>query len=248
MSNAVYTLWLRAIKKHSRSKVRILSNLGMPFFFLLFLGLGLNSVFNFGGVSYIGFILPGIIALSLLMSSMTSGIQILFDKQFGFLKETLVAPVSRIQIMLGQTLGGATTTFFQGVLLFLVSLILGVRVQSFFGLVIAFFFMILVSISFTALGIAAATKMRDMQSYPLIWSFVIFPLFFLSGALFPIGNLPAWIRWLAYVNPLTYGVEGIRYGLLGISNISLWVSLDLMILFTLFTVVFGASLFNKTSV
>lgn len=246
----VYIIWLRSMKRYLRSKSRIIGSLGMPLFFLLVLGFGLNSVVQIPGMShnYMGFIIPGIISMTVLFTSIFSGIQIIWDKQFGFLKETLVAPVSRMEIMLGQTLGGATTSFIQGIIILILSLFIGLNINSIYGFLIAFVFMILIGLSFTALGIAAASRMEDMHGFQLIMNFIIFPIFGLSGALFPIDSLPSWLKSLTMVDPLTYGVEGIRYGLLGTSQINPLFSFVVLTGFTLFMVVLGAYLFRKIQI
>jgi len=243
----VYTIWLRNVKRYIRSKSRIIGSLGMPLFFLLVLGLGLNSVVRISGMEqgYIGFIIPGIVSMSVLFTSVFSGIQIIWDKQFGFLKETLVAPVSRVEIMIGQTVGGATTSLIQGFIIMIVSLFMGLHIPSIHGLFIAILFMILIGLSFTALGIAIASKMEDMHGFQLIMNFVIFPIFGLSGALFPMNSLPSWLKFLPRLDPLTYGVEGIRYGLLGASQIAPLVSFSVLVGFMVLMVIVGASLFKK---
>jgi ABC-2 type transport system permease protein len=243
----VYTIWLRNVKRYLRSKSRIVGSLGMPVFFLLVLGFGLNSVVSLPGMEqgYIGFIIPGIISMSVLFTSVFSGIQIIWDKQFGFLKETLVAPVSRLEIMLGQTFGGATTSVIQGLIILVLSLFIGLNITSIAGFLIAFVFMLLIGLSFTAFGIAIASRMEDMHGFQLIMNFVIFPIFGLSGALFPINSLPSWVKSLAMLDPLTYGVEGIRYGLLGTSQINPFFSFVVLTGFTVFMVVLGAYLFRK---
>ncbi len=246
----VYTIWLRNVKRYLRSKSRIVGSLGMPVFLLLVLGFGLNSVVSIPGMSngYIGFIIPGIISMSVLFTSIFSGIQIIWDKQFGFLKETLVAPVSRIEIMLGQTVGGATAALIQGIIILVLSLFLGLKISSIPGFALAIIFMILIGLSFTAFGIAFASRMEDMHGFQLIMNFVIFPIFGLSGALFPIDSLPPWLRSLTMLDPLTYGVEGIRYGLLGTSQIDPVLSFFVLSGFTVFMVVLGAYLFRKISI
>ncbi|MBN1762891.1 MAG: ABC transporter permease [Methanomicrobia archaeon] len=246
----VYTIWLRNMKRYLRSKSRIIGSLGMPLFFLLVLGFGLNSVVRIqgSGQGYMGFIVPGIISMSVLFTSVFSGIQIIWDKQFGFLKETLVAPVSRLEIMFGQTLGGATTAFIQGFIILVLSLFMGLNVTSVSGFLIAAVFMVLIGLSFTAFGIAIASKMEDMHGFQLIMNFVIFPIFGLSGALFPIDSLPSWLRSLTLLDPLTYGVEGIRYGLAGTSQVNPFLGFVVMVGFTLFMVVLGAALFRKINV
>jgi len=247
----VYTLWLRSVKRYVRSKSRIIGSLGMPVFFLLALGFGLNSVVQIpggAGENYLQFLVPGIIAMSVLFTSVFSGIQIIWDKQFGFLKETLVAPVSRLEIMLGQTLGGATTAVIQGAFILIISLFIGLKLTSISGFVIAFLFMTLIGICFAAFGIAIASKMEDMHGFQLIMNFVVFPIFGLSGALFPIESLPEWVVPLTLIDPLTYGVEGIRYGLLGTSAIHPLICLAALSAFTVVMIVVGALLFRKASI
>lgn len=246
----VYTIWLRNIKRYLRSRSRIIGSLGMPLFFMLVLGFGLNSVVQIPNTEqgYLEFIIPGIVAMTVLFTSVFSGIQIIWDKQFGFLKETLVAPVSRLEIMLGQTFGGATTAFIQGLIILLISLCIGLNLSSVAGFFIAFGFMVLIGISFTAFGIAIASRMEDMHGFQLIMNFVIFPIFGLSGAMFPINTLPSWIRPLTLLDPLTYGVEGIRYGLSGTAQIHPFVSISVLLGFTVVMTALGAFLFRKISI
>lgn len=242
----IYTIWLRSMKRYIRSKSRIVGSISMPLFFLLFLGFGLNSVVQLPGMgeNYISFLIPGMVAMSVLFTSVFSGIQIIWDKQFGFLKETLVAPVSRLEIMLGQTAGGATTGFIQGVLILILSVFIGLKSENIPGFFIAFGFMALIGIAFTAFGIAIASKMEDMTGFQLIMNFVIFPIFGLSGALFPISSLPAYLAPITYIDPLTYGVEGIRYGLTGVSQINPLMSFAVLGGFTVAMTISGAYLFR----
>ena len=243
----IYTIWLRNMKRFSRSKSRIIGSISMPLFFLLFLGFGLNSVVQLPelGSSYVEFLIPGMVAMSVLFTSVFSGIQIIWDKQFGFLKETLVAPVSRLEIMLGQTLGGATTAVLQGFMILVLSIFIGLRISNIPGFLIALGFMVMIGISFTAFGIAIASRMEDMTGFQLIMNFVVFPLFGLSGALYPISSLPEWIVPLTLLDPLTYGVEGIRYGLTGISQINPIVCSAVIGGFAVAMTVLGAFLFRK---
>jgi ABC-2 type transport system permease protein len=243
----IYTIWLRNMKRFTRSKSRIVGSIAMPLFFLLFLGFGLNSVVQLPGLgeSYIVFLIPGMVAMSVLFTSVFSGIQIIWDKQFGFLKETLVAPVSRLEIMSGQTLGGATTAVIQGSLILVLSMFVGFPLLNPVGFLIALAFMIFIGISFTAFGIAIASRMDDMTGFQLIMNFVVFPIFGLSGALFPISSLPAWMVPLTLLDPLTYGVEGIRYGLTGVSQINPLVCGAVIGGFTLVMTILGAYLFRK---
>lgn len=242
----IYSIWLRSMKRYIGSRSRIIGSLGMPLFFLVIIGFGLNSVVNISsGNSYVSFILPGIVAMSVLFTSMFAGIQIIWDKQFGFLKEMLVAPVSRLEIMLGQTTGGATTSFIQGLIILVISIFMGLDKISLYGFLIAFVFMILIGLSFTAFGTAIASRMEDMQGFQLIMNFIIFPIFGLSGALFPLNSLPLWLKILTLLDPLTYGVEGIRYGLLGISQINPLYSFIILSVFTVVMIIIGTHLFKK---
>ena len=243
----IYTIWLRNMKRYIRSKSRIIGSIAMPLFFLLFLGVGLNSVVQLPGLgeNYIIFLIPGMVAMSVLFTSVFSGIQIIWDKQFGFLKETLVAPVSRLEIMSGQTLGGATTAVLQGSMILVLSVLVGFPLSDPVGFLIALAFMILIGISFTAFGIAIASRMEDMTGFQLIMNFVVFPIFGLSGALFPISSLPAWLIPLTLLDPLTYGVEGIRYGLTGVSQIDPLVCGAVIGGFTVVMTLIGAYLFRK---
>ena len=243
----VYTIWLRNMKRYIRSKSRIIGSIAMPLFFLLFLGFGLNSVVEIPGSeeNYIEFLIPGMVAMSVLFTSVFSGIQIIWDKQFGFLKETLVAPVSRLEIMTGQTLGGATTAVIQGSMILILSLFIGYAISNAAGFLIAILFMIMIGISFTAFGIAIASRMEDMTGFQLIMNFVVFPIFGLSGALYPISSLPPWAASLALLDPLTYGVEGIRFGLSGVSQINPLVCGAVIGGFTIAMTILGAFLFRK---
>ncbi len=246
----IYTIWLRNMLRYVRSKSRIVGSISMPLFFLLFLGFGLNSVVRMPGMegNYILFLVPGMVAMSVLFTSVFSGIQIIWDKQFGFLKETLVAPVTRLEIMLGQTAGGATTAVLQGFLILVLSLLIGMEFTSIAGFFIALVFMVLVGISFTAFGIAIASRMEDMTGFQLIMNFVVFPIFGLSGALFPISSLPEWLVPLTLLDPLTYGVEGIRYGLTGASQIDPVACFAVIGGFSIAMTVIGAFLFRKITI
>jgi ABC-2 type transport system permease protein len=248
MKSATYTLWLRSIKRYLRSRSRIIGSLAQPLFFFVALGFGLGSLFPVdGGFDYLQFMAPGVIAMSVLFTSIFSGIQVLWDKQFGFLKETLIAPVSRFSIMLGQTLGGATTALIQGVVMIIIIFFFG-KLNFGFGILVALGFMALISIAFTSLGIAVASKMEDMQGFQLIMNFLVMPIFFLSGALFPITSLPAWLKVLVYINPLTYGVEGIRYGLSGTSQFSPLISLTVLVSFCSLMIGMGGYLFRRIKI
>jgi ABC-2 type transport system permease protein len=224
------TIWQREVIRYVRSPSRIIGSLGMPFFFLAFLGIGMQSAFSLrpGGESYLDFIAPGILGMVLLFSSTVAGISVIWDRQFGFLKEMLVAPIPRLAIVLGRTAGGTTTASLQALLMLAASIFLGVKVPTFGGLLLALVFMGLIGISFTSLGVAMASRMEDPHGFQLIFNFLIMPTFFLSGALFPVEELPYFLKWAAWLNPLTYGVDGLRQALIGQSQMGL--ALDLAVL------------------
>jgi len=209
--NTIYILWLRQLKRYFRSRSRLVGSLGQPLLFLVALGFGFGPIYQrAAGGSYIQFLTPGIIAMSVLFTAMFSGIEIIWDRQFGFLKETLVAPVSRMEIMVGRTLGGATVSIIQGIIVFLISLLIGFRLDGFLRLPLFFLFMFLIALLFTAFGTAIASKMEDMHGFQLIMNFLVMPLFFLSGALFPLQNLPRALTIVSMMDPLSYGVDGLR--------------------------------------
>jgi ABC-2 type transport system permease protein len=217
--NAIYILWLREVKKYGRSRVQIIASLGQPLLYLLVLGFGLGPVYQkAGGGSYLQFMAPGIVGMAVLFTSVFSGIALLWDRQFGFLKETLVAPVPRIYVMIGRTLGGATVAMLQGTLIVVVCLIAGFRPVSLIGIPLGFAFMALIAIVFAALGTSIGSSLQDMQGFQLIMNFLVLPIFFLSGALFPLNNLPKALSFVTKLDPLSYGVDGLRAALIGVSH------------------------------
>ncbi len=221
---AIYSIWLREMLRFFRLKSRLVGSVASPFFFLAFLGMGFGSTAAMPGipqgVDYVSFLTPGIIGMTLLFSSTFAGLSVLWDREFGFLKEIMVAPVSRIAIVLGRTAGGVTTAIIQALIILISGVLLGMMAPGLQGLLLSLVFMILIASTFIGLGLAFASKMEDMSGFSLIMNFLIFPLFFLSGALFPLDRFPQAIKLLAYVNPLTYGVDGLRYSLIGASSFS----------------------------
>ena len=242
--SAIVSLWKREVIRFFRAKSRVIGTLGFPFFFLAVLGTGLNSVMSIPGSSYIDFMTPGILAMVLMFGSVFSGVIVIMDRQFGFLKETLVAPVSRISIIAGKSLGGATTAMFQGLLMLGIAMLLGadIRLET-IPLVLAF--MAIVSLSFVSLGIAIASMMEDMHGFQLVVNFLIMPMFFLSGALFPLESAPEMIRNISYLDPLTYAVEAFRFLLHGSSQMPILLSTGVLVVFLLSTTYTAAYLFSR---
>lgn len=247
--NTIYILWLRQFKRYIRSRSRILGALGQPILFLLALGYGMGPTFERAGQgNYIQFLAPGVIAMSILFTSMFNGVEVIWDRQFGFLKETLVAPVSRLKIMIGRTLGGATVATLQGLIVFIISMIAGFRPTDWKLLPAALLAMILIALLFTALGTAIASVLEDMQGFQLIMNFIIMPMFFLSGALFPISGLSKGLATAVRIDPLTYGVDALRGLLSGSGAFSLGTDFLVLASVTAIFLLSGSYLFSKIEV
>lgn len=243
---AIYILWLRQLRRYFRSRSRMLGTLGQPIMFLLALGFGFAPTFQKAGQgNYLEFLTPGIISMAVLFTAVFSGIEIIWDRQFGFLKETLIAPVSRFYIVLGRTLGGATVASIQGVIVFVICILLGFRFENTAFLPVALAFLFLIALLFASVGTAIASVLQDMQGFQLIMNFCLLPIFFFSNALFPVRGLPKVLRLFIHMNPLSYGVDGLRGSL--DHRFVFGVGADFVVL-GLFTVLFlaiGSILFSK---
>jgi ABC-2 type transport system permease protein len=245
---AVYTIWLREVKRFTRARSRLLATLLQPLFFLTILGFGLNSAVMPGipaGFQFLDFLAPGMIAMSVLFSSVFAGVSVLWDKQFGFLQEVLVAPVSRLSIVLGRTLGGATTALVQGFIILGIALVFGVKV-AFQGLFLAVVFMITIALTAVGFGLIVASQMEDFQGFSNVMNLLVFPLFFTSSAIFPIEGLPGWLKTVVYMNPLTYGVDGLRQSIVGFSSIPIQYDLTVLAAFSALMMTVATYLFGKT--
>lgn len=250
--SAIYILWLREVKKYFRSRSRIIGSLGQPILFLLAFGFGFGSIYSkaSGGGSYIDFLAPGIILMSVLFTAVFSGISLIWDRQFGFLKETMVAPVPRLQIMLGKTLGGATVAFLQGIIVFVLTLLIGFRPENWLLVPLSAIFVFLTAVLFTSLGIAIASNLEDMQGFQLIMNFLVMPIFFLSGALFPLVGLPKVMGMIVKIDPMTYGVVALRETLLNVTQPFFNLPLDFAVLAVITVVLLfvGSFMFEKIEI
>jgi ABC-2 type transport system permease protein len=245
----IYILWLREVKRYLRSKPQIVGSLAQPVMYLMILGFGLGPVFQQAGQgSYLQFIAPGVIGMGILFTSIFSGIGLLWDRQFGFLKETLVAPVPRLHIMAGRTLGGATVAMFQGTLVLGVCLIAGFRPKGVLAIPEALLFMALVAVVFSALGTLIGSSLKDMQGFQLIMNFLVMPIFFLSGALYPLSNLPGPLAAATRLDPLTYGVDGLRGALTGLSQIGPLTDFVVLVIVACAFLALGARAFARIQV
>jgi ABC-2 type transport system permease protein len=247
--SAIYILWLRELKRYTRSRVQLVASLGQPMMYLLVLGFGLGPVFRKAGQgNYLEFVAPGVIGMTVLFSSIFSGLGLLWDRQFGFLKETLVAPVPRLQIMIGRTLGGATVAVLQGLLVTIVCVIAGFRPAHLATVPLALGFMLLIATVFAGLGVAVGSSLQDMQGFQLIMNFLVMPIFFLSGALFPLDGLPKVLGAVTMVDPLSYGIDGMRSVLLERSHYGGMVDFEVLLAVALVFIVIGAYRFSKIEI
>lgn len=244
--HVIKAIWKREIIRFFRSKSRVVGTLGMPFFFLVIVGTGLEGSImpeQVGG-NYLEFMAPGILSMVLIFGSIFSGVIVIMDRQFGFLKETLVAPVRRTSIVIGKSLGGGTTAIFQGMMMLVIAWLMGVDI-SLDSLPFIFLLMVVVSVTFVSLGTAIASLMEDMHGFQLIMGFLVMPMFFLSGAIFPLENAPVIMRYLSYIDPLTYSVEAFRFLMTGSSLMPLEVSVTVLVSLMVLCTVSAAYLFGK---
>lgn len=247
--DVINILWLRQMKRYVRSRSRIIGAIGQPLLFLLALGYGLGSVYKRAGAGdYLQFLVPGIIIQTLLFSGVFWGIQILFDKRFGFLKEMLVAPVSRTRILLGNALGGSTISLIQALMVFIISIALGFNVINWQFLPIAIGIMVILSITLTSFGAGIASMVEDFQGFQSINNFIIFPLFFLSSALYPLTNAPTFLRILASINPLSYFVDALRWALINQHHFNIWLDFAVVLSSLVVCVVFAVNRFKRIQV
>lgn len=245
----IYILWLRQVKKYFRSRSRIVGSLGQPILYLVAFGYGFGSVFSKAGQgNYINFLIPGIVAMSVLFTAIFAGIEIIWDRQFGFLKETMVAPVPRIYIMLGRTLGGATVATLQGLIVLFLSYIFGFRLSGIGSFVFALVFMFVIALLFTSWGTAIASTMEDMQGFQLVMNFLVMPIFFLSGSIYPLQGLPKAMEIATRIDPLTYGIDGLRGVLEGSAHFGVGIDFLILGLITAGLLALGSYMFSKIQI
>lgn len=253
----VYAIWLRELKKHLAERGRLLMMFAPPLMWLGIIGVGLSETFDLPeelaaqGIDYLTFMAPGIIAQVALLSAMVSGISILWDKRFGFMREMLVAPIAREAILLGKLLGGATIALISCLLLFGLALAMGAfpfKQLTLANLGLALMHTVLIAVAFQSLGIALASRL-SIDFFQIFWGILVLPLIFLSGAFYPLnlGNLPKWLEVAAWVDPLTYGVDGLRGALVGLYAFPASADLLIMLGFALLTSVTAIYLFRDLS-
>lgn len=214
----LYIIWYRDLLRFWRDRARVLAGLGQPVLFLAVFGIGLSSALGAGGgalagQSFLRFFYPGVLAMALVFTAVFSAMSIVWDREFGFLKEILVAPVGRGAVAVGKALGGSTVAVIQATLLLIPAPLLGVTITPLLVLELLPL-MFLLAFALSALGIAVASRMRTMEGFQMVMNFFLMPLFFLSGAFFPLQGIPAWLGVVARLDPVTYGVDPIRRAVL----------------------------------
>ena len=209
---AIKIVWLREVIRFGSDRMRLLTTLVQPFAFLFVLGTGLSSLtaHSVDGLNFRTFMYPGILAMSVLFTAMFSAASIVWDREFGFLREMLVAPVRRGSIIIGKCLGGATAATLQGVVVILVAGLVGVPYDPLLMLAV-FGLQLLLAFALTAFGLMVAVRITQMQSFMALTQLLVMPLFFISGAIFPVSGLPAWLAVLNRIDPLTYAVDPMRH-------------------------------------
>ncbi len=254
MIETILVMAYRQLKRFIRAKSRIASSLALPVIWLVLFGMTFARMLNFpfvrqflGGLDYLSFLVPGVVAMTVFTASFTSGISVLWDRQFGFLKELLVAPAPRFGIMFGRVLGDSIAALIQGLMIALLGKIIAPHLNL-IGLPLALLYLLLLSIGFTSFGVALAMKITSPEGFHAITSFIMLPLMFLCNTLYPLNIMPSWMRILSYANPLTYAVDGVRYSLTGVSTISPILDLTILVTFALSMTMFASYMFSKATV
>ncbi len=245
---AIYGIWLRDIKKFWRERSRLWGGIARPVLWLLILGSSLKPAISSqslgGTVDYTQYIFPGVIGLTLIFSSLQSATSIIWDREFGFLKEVLAAPVPRLSVVIGKSLGGATQATLQGIITMLFAPLIGLWIPV--GQIIALIaVMFIVGFALTVLGVVIASRMTSFEGFGTISNFVVMPMYFLSGAIYPINNAPEWIRGLAVVNPLSYGVDAMRHISIGIGLYPMALDIGFLVCFSLVMTAIAYPMFKR---
>ncbi|HUR68034.1 MAG TPA: ABC transporter permease [Candidatus Thermoplasmatota archaeon] len=245
---AMYALWLREMKVFFREKPRIVGAIITPFILIAVIGTGFGATTEFvdpeyAQFSYEQFMFPGIVAMGVLFGTVFFGLGIVWDRKLDVLKEVLVAPVSRTTIFFGKVIGGSTQAVGQAALMLAIGAV-WLRFPA-GGALLALVFALLLAIAFVSVGLFLGSFFDSFEGFQLIVNFLVLPLFFLSGALYPVDGLPVWLTWLTRANPATYGVDGLRGALLGVHAFSLWLDATVLVVFGGAFVLAGALAFKR---
>ena len=239
---SIYVSWKRVMIRLSRSKGRLFGTMFQPVLFLITFGLGFRKV---GG--NLEFVLPGILAMNAIMSSAMAGISVIWDREFGFLKEILIAPVSRASAVIGRSLGAITTALIQGLWIGFLGVLFGAKI-NYLGIIPAFLFLILISALSVGIGLAFSSKLSDFESFQIIHNLIIMPLIFLSTAFIDVSTAPKWLVFITKVNPFSYGINGLRYALTGTGTVNVFLDLGVISVFVVLATIISIRLFEKIEV
>ena len=241
-----YAIWEREFKVFFREKSRIMSSIISPLFWLVIFGTGLGSSVSISGTNYKDFMYPGVVIMTCLFTSMFYGIYIIWDKKLDFLKGVMVAPLKRSTIFLGKVLGGVTDALLQATILMFFGPFFGVHFG--WNIIPIYLFLFILTWGTVSMGLTFGSLLDSPEAFGLINSMVNFPMFFLSGALFPISNLPPWLSFFTRINPITYGVDAVRYLMIGIGNFSLGLDFSVLVIFAAVMFALGTYSFKKMKI
>lgn len=245
---AIYGIWLRDLKKFWRERSRLLGGVARPILWLIILGTSLKPAISTqtlgGSMDYTQYIFPGVLGLTLIFSAIQSATSIIWDREFGFLKEVLAAPVPRLSVIIGKAFGGATQATLQGLITLLFGPLIGLWIPG-IQIVKLIFLMFLIGFALTLLGIVIASRMTSFEGFGTISNFVVMPMYFLSGAIYPISSAPNWIQAVSVFNPLAYGVDAMRHIAIGIGLHSLWLDIGFMAVFSLVMLAIAYPMFKR---
>lgn len=246
--DTIYAIWLREIKRYLKSKSRIVGSGGQPLIWLAIFGVGLGSVFKLTGINYTTYMAPGILGMTLLFTSIFAGINVVWDKQFGFMKEILVAPVPRSGIVLGKIIGSGTIAVLNAFIVLIIVIAFGViplSTLTIFSLAETVFFMAMIAAIFVAIGLIIASYINNIEGFQVIINFLVMPLFFLSGAIFPLTSAPLWMKGVSYIDPLQYGVDGMRGAMVGVHAFPIYIDAIVVIVVALALVAISDHAFRR---
>jgi ABC-2 type transport system permease protein len=243
--STIYIIWLRDLIRYVRQRSRLYSSIARPILWLFILGSGLRPSFGaIQGFNYTQFIFPGIIAMALIFTAIQSAISVIWDREFGFLKEILVAPVPRTAVALGKAFAGSTLSVIQGTLILIFAPLVRIPI-AWYTILLLIPAMFLISFALVGIGIIIASRMTSFEGFGTIMNFLVMPMFFLSGAMFPVSGLPSWLKVIVYINPLTYGVDLLRNIVLGISTFPVFLNCGILLVFGVAVIFFAVLFFNR---
>lgn len=252
--NGFLTMTYRQLKRFVNARSRLMMSIINPIIWLVFFGLGWSNVFNFpgakmifGGLDYLTYLASGMVAMTIMMGSFISGVSVIWDKQFGFLKETLVAPVPRAEVILGRAFGDSLVTVFQGAVILFLMYFIAPNINL-VGAAPALFYGLLLSMGFTSFGITLSLKLSSSEGFQMIVNLITMPLLFMSGVFYPIDNMPDWMKAVAYVNPMTYAVDGMRYWLTGVSRFDPLIDVGVLTVLTLVLAALAVRVYSRVTI